>query len=105
MMNWQKQSLVVSISCSLAIAGGQAGGMSAAAQSAASPPAVVTQPAVGLRFDAAQLDQLVAPIALYPDALVAQMKRTSLSGQLRRISFTLPLCLMETYMPRGRRKM
>jgi uncharacterized membrane protein YgcG len=76
MMNWQKQSLVVSISCSLAVAGGQAGGMSAAAQSAASPPAVVTQP-LGLRFDTAQLDQLVAPIALYPDALVAQVLAAS----------------------------
>ena len=37
--------------------------------------------------------------------LVTQMKRTSFSGQLRRISFTRPLCLIEMYMPRGRRKM
>ena len=36
---------------------------------------------------------------------VTQMKRTSFSGQLRKTSFTRPLWLMDTYMPRGRRKM
>jgi hypothetical protein len=102
MMNWQRQGLVVSLSCSLAIAGAQAGIMSAAAQSSASPPPVVlrpgvaqpaveqpgivqpglgqpgiVQPGLGQRFDAAQLDQLVAPIALYPDALVAQVLAAS----------------------------
>jgi hypothetical protein len=77
MINWQRQSLVVSLSCSLVIAGAQAGGMSAAAQPAASPPAAVTQPGLEQRFDAAQLDQLVAPIALYPDALVAQVLAAS----------------------------
>jgi uncharacterized membrane protein YgcG len=76
-MKWQRQGLVVSLSCSLAIAGAQAGGMSAAAQSAAAPPAAVAQPGLGHRFDAAQLDQLVAPIALYPDALVAQVLAAS----------------------------
>jgi uncharacterized membrane protein YgcG len=78
MMNWQRRSLVVSLSCSLVIAGAQAGGMSAAAQSAAPPPAAVAQPAAATqRFDAAQLDQLVAPIALYPDELVAQILAAS----------------------------
>jgi Protein of unknown function (DUF3300) len=77
MMNWQKRSLVVSLSCSLAIAGPQAGGMSAAAQSAASPPAAVAQPQRGQRFDAEQLDQLVAPIALYPDEMVTQILAAS----------------------------
>ena len=36
---------------------------------------------------------------------VTQMKRTSLTGQLRRISFTWPRRLIERYMPRGPRKM
>src|SRR5260370_37900251 len=76
MMNWQRQRLVA-LSCSLAIAGAQAGVMSAAAQPAASPPAAVTQPRVEQRVDTAQLDQLVAPIALYPDALVAQVLAAS----------------------------
>src|SRR5258707_6129662 len=77
MINWQRQSLVVSLSCSLVIAGAQAGGMSAAAQSVASPPTAVAHPAPAQRFDAAQLDQLVAPIALYPDELVAQILAAS----------------------------
>ena len=69
--------MVVSLSCSLAIAGAQAGVMSAAAQSVASPPASEMQPGRGQRFDAPQLGQLVAPIALYPDALVAQVLASS----------------------------
>src|SRR5260221_8519780 len=77
MMDWQRHSLVASLSSSLVIAGAQVGGMSAMAQSTASPPAVVAQPGLGQRFDAAQLDQLVAPIALYPDALVAQVLAAS----------------------------
>ncbi len=38
-------------------------------------------------------------------ALVTQIKRTSLTGQLRNISFTCPLRLIDRYIPRGRRKM
>jgi len=78
MLNWQRQSLVVSLSCSLAIAGAQAGVMSAAAQTvAAAPPAAIAQHAPRQRFDAADLDQLVAPIALYPDMLVAEVLAAS----------------------------
>jgi hypothetical protein len=77
MMNWQRHSLAVSLSCSLVIAGAQVVGMSAMAQTAASPQVAVAPPAPGQRFDAGQLDQLVAPIALYPDALVAQVLAAS----------------------------
>ena len=76
MLNWQRQALVVSLSCSLVIAGAQAEMMSAAAQTvAAAPPAAIAQPAP--RLDAADLDQLVAPIALYPDMLVAEVLAAS----------------------------
>ena len=78
MLNWQRQSLVVSLFCSLSIAGAQAGVMSASAQTvAAAPPAAIDQPAPWQRFDAADLDRLVAPIALYPDMLVAEVLAAS----------------------------
>ena len=38
-------------------------------------------------------------------ALVTQMNRTSLTGQLCNTSLTWPLRLMDKYIPRGRRKM
>jgi hypothetical protein len=76
-MNWQRKSLVVSLSCSLAITGAQVGSISAMAQSAASPQVAVAPPAPAQRFDTAQLQQLVAPIALYPDAMVAQVLAAS----------------------------
>lgn len=68
MTSWQRQIVIVSLSCALSIASVQVGSLSALAQSAAS-----TRAAHERRFDAALLDQLVAPVALYPDALVAQI--------------------------------
>ena len=72
MTKWPKRTLVLSFSCSLAIAGVPVGAIAAPDQSTA-PGAV----SAGQQSNAAQLNQLVAPIALYPDALVAQVLAAS----------------------------
>jgi hypothetical protein len=73
MTKWPKRTLVWSLSCSLAIAGVPVGAKSATEQNAAPAPAAVGQQ----QPNAAQLDQLVGPIALYPDGLVAQVLAAS----------------------------
>jgi Protein of unknown function (DUF3300) len=77
MMQWPKQSLRFSLSCSLAIASAQQACAVASDQYAAPPPVEVGQPLLEQRYDPDHLDQLVAPIALYPDALVAQILAAS----------------------------
>ncbi len=69
-MNWTKRSLAFSLSCSLVIASTQG-----YAYAADPPPPASTATAVPV--PSGQLDQLVAPIALYPDALVAQILAAS----------------------------
>ncbi|MHA1001811.1 DUF3300 domain-containing protein [Leclercia pneumoniae] len=49
----------------------------AAQPTAAQPAAPVTDPVVAPAFTAAQIDQWVAPIALYPDALLSQILMAS----------------------------
>jgi hypothetical protein len=72
MTKWPKRTLVLSLSCSLAIAGVPVGASAAPDPSTAPGPV-----AAGQQSNPAQLDQLVAPIALYPDALVAQVLAAS----------------------------
>jgi hypothetical protein len=72
MMTWPKRTLVLSLSCSLAIAGVPVGAIAMPDQGTASGPAET-----GQQSNAAPLDQLVAPIALYPDSLVAQILAAS----------------------------
>jgi uncharacterized membrane protein YgcG len=72
-MTLPKRTLALVLACALVLASGPWGCASQATQ-AASPP--VTQPALAPQpapETPEQLQQLVAPIALYPDALVAQI--------------------------------
>src|ERR671925_1242262 len=72
-MTLPKRTLALVLSCALVLASGQWGCASQAAQStspSATQPALATQPAPETPE---QLQQLVAPIAVYPDALVAQI--------------------------------
>src|SRR6266446_1005032 len=73
-----KQSLALLLCCSVVIVGAQAGcadqATSGADQSMAGTASPDSPPAPE---QAQQLDQLVAPIALYPDALVAQILAAS----------------------------
>src|SRR6266851_4934554 len=62
-----KQSLSLFLSCCLVLATAPGGLAAQADQSAAQPPGQAAQQTP------AQLQQLVAPIALYPDALAAQI--------------------------------
>src|SRR6266550_1546552 len=66
-----KQSLSLFLSCCLVLATAPAGFADQADQSASQPPVQAAQQTP------AQLQQLVAPIALYPDALVAQVLAAS----------------------------
>ncbi len=71
-MNCFRPLVAVALCASLAL--------SVAAQSppATPPPAAATQAAAGARtFSQQELDQLVAPVALYPDALLAQVLMAS----------------------------
>jgi hypothetical protein len=70
-MNWRKRSVTLAISVSLVLATAQTGCADEVAQSTPAPslPTVDESPQ--------QLDQLVAPIALYPDGLVAQILAAS----------------------------
>jgi hypothetical protein len=68
-MNWPKRSFTLVATISLVLATAQAGCANAVAQSTAAPlPQTVSTD---------ELDQLVAPIALYPDNLVAQILAAS----------------------------
>ena len=76
-MTWPKHTLTLVFLCALVLASGQWGCASQAAQSpspSATQPALATQPAPETPT---QLQQLVAPIALYPDELVAQILAAS----------------------------
>jgi hypothetical protein len=64
-MNWPKQSVTLLVSASLLLATAQTG---CAVAQTTPPPSLQT-----VDESAQQLDQLVAPIALYPDNLVAQI--------------------------------
>ncbi|MEY2394212.1 MAG: hypothetical protein QOF94_557, partial [Acidobacteriaceae bacterium] len=66
-MNFLKRTLSLSLSCCLALAT-VPGGFAAQADQSATPP-----PVQAAQQTPQQLQQLVAPIALYPDALVAQI--------------------------------
>ena len=66
-VNFIKQSLSLFLSCCLVLATAPGGLAAQADQSPAQPPVQAAQQTP------AQLQQLVAPIALYPDALVAQI--------------------------------
>src|SRR2546428_4582418 len=66
-----KQSLSLFLSCCLVLATAPAGFADQADQSTSQPPVQAAQQTP------AQLQQLVAPIALYPDALVAQVLAAS----------------------------
>jgi hypothetical protein len=68
MLRWPNRSLAFWLSCPLLIVGAQAG-----CAYAADPPT----PTVVEAESSGQLDQLVAPIALYPDGLVAQILAAS----------------------------
>jgi hypothetical protein len=67
MMTLLKRSIALLLSCSLVLASTSEGFAYQTDQSAASPPPQATQQTPE------QLQELVAPIALYPDALVAQI--------------------------------
>jgi hypothetical protein len=81
-MNWSHRSLACLVSGSLFLAPILAGcavetaPSSAPAANVAAPPAVTPTAPAGQQ-SADELDQLVAPIALYPDALVAQIVAAS----------------------------
>jgi Protein of unknown function (DUF3300) len=70
-MNWPKQSLALVVSGSLILATAQAGRAEEVEQSAGQPTAAVMQQS------SEALDQIVAPIALYPDNLIAQILTAS----------------------------
>jgi Protein of unknown function (DUF3300) len=70
-MNWPKQSFSLLISGSLVLATSQTGWAAGAEQSTAPPAVQTTLPSPDV------LNQLVAPIALYPDSLVAQILAAS----------------------------
>jgi uncharacterized membrane protein YgcG len=66
--------LMLLVSSSLVLGSLEGGCASEAAQSETQPPAAVAPlPAPATQQSTQELDQLVAPIALYPDALVAQI--------------------------------
>ncbi len=67
---WMKQTMSMVVCSTLIIAGAPTELLQA--QSASQPAAASTPPAVA-PLTSSQLDALVAPIALYPDALVAQV--------------------------------
>ncbi len=67
---WMKQTMSMVVCSTLIIAGAPTELLQA--QSASQPAAATTPPAVA-PLTSSQLDALVAPIALYPDALVAQV--------------------------------
>ena len=76
-MTVPKQILALVLACALVLALWQGGWASQVAQSASPPatqPGLATQPA---SEPPEQLQQLVAPIALYPDALIAQILAAS----------------------------
>src|SRR4030081_4168867 len=66
-MNFIKQSLSLFLSCCLLLTTAPGAFAEQTSQASAPPPVVAAQQSP------AQLQQLVAPIALYPDALVAQI--------------------------------
>jgi hypothetical protein len=68
--NWMKQTMSMVVCATLMIAGAPTEFLQA--QSASQPASASTPPAVA-PLTTSQLDTLVAPIALYPDALVAQV--------------------------------
>jgi hypothetical protein len=70
-MNWPKQSLAFVVSGSLVMATAQAGCADEVEQSMAQPTVLAVQQSPEA------LDQAVAPIALYPDTLVAQILAAS----------------------------
>jgi hypothetical protein len=70
-MNWPKQSFALVVSGSLILATAQAGRAEEVEQSAGQPTAAVMQQS------SEALDQIVAPIALYPDNLIAQILTAS----------------------------
>ena len=74
-MKLLKQSLALLLSCCLVLATVPEGFAAQADQSAAPPPTQAPQqsPVQAAPQTPEQLQQLVAPIALYPDALVAQI--------------------------------
>jgi Protein of unknown function (DUF3300) len=67
---WMKQTMSMAVCSTMIIAGAPTELLQA--QSASQPAAATTSPAVA-QLTSSQLDALVAPIALYPDALVAQV--------------------------------
>src|ERR1700678_4118125 len=70
-MNWSKRSFTMVVSASLVLASAQTGCADMVAQS--TPP-----PSIQAPYESpGGLDQLVAPIALYPDNLVAQILAAS----------------------------
>jgi Protein of unknown function (DUF3300) len=69
-MKWMKQTMSMVVCSTLIIAGAPTELLQA--QSASQPAAASTPPVVA-PLTSSQLDALVAPIALYPDALVAQV--------------------------------
>jgi hypothetical protein len=74
-MNWEKQSLALAISGSLVLATAQTGCADAMAQT---PAPTLQAPALqAMGQSPGELNQLVAPIALYPDNLVAQVLAAS----------------------------
>jgi hypothetical protein len=79
-MDWSKRSLRLALSgalsASLVLATAQTGRANAITQPTATPS--VQEPSPGMGIEAASdLSQLVAPIALYPDNLVAQILAAS----------------------------
>ena len=70
-MNWPKQSFALVVSGSLILATAQAGRAEEVEQSMGQPTAAVIQQS------SEALDQIVAPIALYPDNLIAQILAAS----------------------------
>jgi hypothetical protein len=70
-MNWSKQSFTLAVSASLVLATAQTGCADTLAQSTPAPLVQTVDESPN------QLDQLVAPIALYPDNLVAQILAAS----------------------------
>src|SRR4030088_2897259 len=73
-MKFIKQGLSLLLSCCLVLATAPGAFAAQAEQSTAAPPDQTAQPPVqAAQQTPEQLQQLVAPIALYPDALVAQI--------------------------------
>ena len=70
-MNWPKQSFAFVVSGSLILATAQAGRAEEVEQPMGQPTAAAVQQS------SEALDQMVAPIALYPDNLIAQLLAAS----------------------------